>query len=130
MDIKENLWGPAMKTPELYELEYLFECEAKLSDDGIPWQYTSVSFQIVRNNIKAVFEFEEASRGGQLRLYFENEEITNYCLENISIIHIKRDDNYECLILEFDEENFVLPLALQTKPSIKTSWGTSLDLKR
>lgn len=119
-----------MKTPELYELEYLFECEAKLSDDEIPWQYTSVSFQIVRNNIKAVFEFEEASRNGQLRLYFETEELSNYYLENIRTINIKREHNYECLILEFDEENFVLPLALQTKPSIKTSWGTSLDLKR
>ncbi|UQZ32786.1 hypothetical protein C2I18_03960 [Paenibacillus sp. PK3_47] len=119
-----------MKTPELYELEYLFECEAKLSDDAIPWQYTSVSLQIIRNNIKAVFEFEEASRCGKLSLYFETEGISNYCLENISTIHIKREDNYECLILEFDEENFVLPLTLQTKPSIKTFWGTSLGLKR
>jgi len=119
-----------MKTPELYELEYLFECEAKLSDDGIPWKYTSVSFQMVRNSIKAVFALKEAGRSGQLRLYFKTEEISNYCLENISTIHIMREDNYECLILEFDEENFVLPLALHTKPSIKTSWGTSLDLKR
>ncbi|OKP96205.1 hypothetical protein [Paenibacillus sp. P46E] len=119
-----------MKTPELYELEYLFECEAELSDDDVPWQYTSISFQIVRNHIKAVFEFEEASRSGQLRIYLNTEEINNYCLENISTIQIKREDNYECLILEFDEENFVLPMALQTKPSIKTSWGTSLGLKR
>ncbi|WP_342562303.1 hypothetical protein NST84_22150 [Paenibacillus sp. FSL R7-0345] len=119
-----------MKTPELYELEYLFECDAKFNDDGIPWQYTTVSFQIVRNNIKAVFEFEEASRSGQLRIYFKTEEISKYYLENISTIHIKREVNYECLTIEFDEENFVLPLALQTKPSIKTSWGTSLDLNR
>jgi hypothetical protein len=37
-----------MRTPEIYELEYLFEYEAKFLDEGIPWQYTSVSFHITR----------------------------------------------------------------------------------
>ncbi|WP_148933723.1 hypothetical protein [Paenibacillus methanolicus] len=119
-----------LKTPELYELEYLFECEAKLSDESVPWQYTSVSFQVVRESLKAEFELEEASRSGQLRLYFETNEIVKIYLENIKCVHIKRQDNLECLILEFDNENFVLPLELQTKPIIKTTWGTSLDLWR
>ncbi|MDQ0890244.1 hypothetical protein QFZ81_005332 [Paenibacillus sp. V4I9] len=32
-----------IRTPELYELEYFFECDAKYVDEGVPWQYTSVA---------------------------------------------------------------------------------------
>jgi len=107
----------------------LFECDARFSDEGVPWQYTPVSFQIVRDNLKAEFEFEEASRCGQLRLYFGEGEISKFYLENIKGVHIKRMDNLECLLLEFDDENFVLPLELQTKPTIKITWGTSLEFR-
>ncbi|WP_171693614.1 hypothetical protein, partial [Paenibacillus germinis] len=108
----------------------LFECEAELSDKSVPWQYTSVSFQVVRGDFKAEFDIEEASRSGQLRLYSGTDEISKFYLENINGVQIKRKGNFECLVSEFDKENFVLPLELQTKPVIKLIWGTSLDLRK
>ncbi|WP_274654604.1 hypothetical protein [Paenibacillus humicola] len=59
----------AIKTPELFELEYLFECDAEFMDEGFPWQYTTVSFKITRGNLIAEFDFEEASKCGQLRVH-------------------------------------------------------------
>ncbi|TLS53931.1 hypothetical protein FE782_00835 [Paenibacillus antri] len=119
-----------LKTPELFELEYLFECDAQLSEDGIPWQYTSVSFYVIRDKVKAEFDFEEASRSGQIRLYLYEEELTKIILENIKDITIRKSNDFESLVLEFDEENYVKPLVLQTKPRINMTWGTSLELRR
>ncbi|SDW21820.1 hypothetical protein [Paenibacillus sp. CF384] len=119
-----------IKTPELYELEYLFECEAEFIDEGIPWQYTTVSFKIARGNLRAEFDLKEASNCGQIRLYLEEEEINKFYIENILNLTIKRINDLESLVIEFDKENFVIPLELQTKPTIKIRWGTSLDLQR
>lgn len=117
-------------TPELYELEYLFECEAILNEEGIPWQYASVAFKLIRGKLKVEFELEKASSCGQLSLYFEEENLSKLSLENIHAIRIKRDNMLEYLIVEFEKGNYVLPLELQTKPSISISWGTSLELQR
>ncbi|MFC5649722.1 hypothetical protein ACFPYJ_11435 [Paenibacillus solisilvae] len=119
-----------IRTPELYELEYLFECDAKFVDEGVPWQYTTVSFHITRNNLRVEFDFEEASRCGQIKLYLGEDEISNFFLENIQNLFIKQLKDFESLILVFDNENFVVPLELQTKPVIKITWGTSLELHR
>lgn len=117
-------------TPELYELEYLFECDAIFVDEEVPWQYTSVFFQITRGNLRAEFDFEEASRCGQLRLYLGGEEINKFGLENILGLEIKRLADFEGLIIKFDSDNYVFPLELQTKPKIRITWGTSLELQR
>ncbi|MGM0885106.1 MAG: hypothetical protein ACQEXQ_29195 [Bacillota bacterium] len=119
-----------IRTPELFELEYLFECDANFVDEGVPWQYTNVSFHLTRGNLRVKFDFEEASRCGQLRMYLGEDEINKFYLENIQNLVIKRLKDFESLILEFDSENFVVPLELQTKPTIKITWGTSLELRR
>ncbi|WP_141500534.1 hypothetical protein [Paenibacillus luteus] len=38
--------------PELYEWEYLLECEAKRADHEIDWYYTGASFELERNGIR------------------------------------------------------------------------------
>jgi len=43
---------------------------------------------------------------------------------------IKRANDFESLIIEFNKDNFVIPLELQTKPILKITWGTSLELQR
>ncbi len=62
--------------------------------------------------------------------HLKEEEINKFYLENIQNLIIKRINDSESLIIEFDKENFVIPLELQTKPTIKISWGTSLELQR
>ncbi|WP_152559311.1 hypothetical protein [Tumebacillus flagellatus] len=46
--------------PELYELEYLFECEAVNEEPKIPWQYGRVSFSLSRGHTKVEFDLEKA----------------------------------------------------------------------
>ncbi|KIL37015.1 hypothetical protein SD71_04890 [Cohnella kolymensis] len=85
-----------MKHPELYELEYLFECEASGIEAGIPWAYCLAKFSLLRETRSIEFESEGT----------------------------------EGLKVDFDEENYVLPLIIYTKPQIEIAWGTSLDLQR
>ncbi|WP_197260857.1 hypothetical protein [Brevibacillus laterosporus] len=119
-----------INTPELFELEFLFECEAKIVEEEIPWQYSTISFNITRNNLRAEFDFEEASRCGEIRIYLGEDEISKFYLENIQTLVINRFNHFESLIFEFESDNFVVPLVLQTKPTIKITWGTSLELHR
>jgi hypothetical protein len=116
--------------PELYELEYLFECDAMFIEEGIPWQYSSVSFNLTRGDIKVEFDIEVASHSGQLRLYSGEKIVNKLYFENIESLIIEKEIGIELLKIKFDNENYVLPLELQTKPTIHMSWGTSLELRR
>ncbi|MEC2343739.1 hypothetical protein [Paenibacillus barengoltzii] len=116
--------------PELYELEYLFECDAKIIETEIPWYYSGATFSITRENLDIEFYIHPASSSGEVRLYVLKDKILNLSLENIKEVVITKNKDLEGLLVTFDDENYVEPLEIQTKPIIKVRWGTSIELHR
>lgn len=119
-----------MKTPDLYELEYLFECDAIIVDKEIPWYYAGASFSLIKERRLIEFKITPAVRDGKLKLQIDEEVIIDLKLENIKEIQIYNEKNIEGLNVFFDVDNYVLPLQIQTKPVIKIEWGTSIELQR
>lgn len=76
------------------------------------------------------FDYEEANQCGQIRMYVGQEELCRFDLENIHHLHIKRLPDFESLLIEFDPDHYVLPLELQTNPTLTITWGTSIELHR
>ncbi|WP_419875153.1 hypothetical protein [Candidatus Pristimantibacillus sp. PTI5] len=119
-----------MKTPELYELEYLFECDARIVDEEIPWYYTGASFSLMRENKLIKFYVNPASGNGELRLEVNGETIIHLNLDNVTEIQTIKEGKIEGFKVHFAKENYVTPLIVQTKPVVKIEWGTSLELQR
>ncbi|CAM4452641.1 hypothetical protein FHS16_004069 [Paenibacillus endophyticus] len=55
-----------MNHPALYELEYLFECEAGIIEEGIPWVYGDAKFRLARENREIDFIIGIANRCGEI----------------------------------------------------------------
>jgi hypothetical protein len=119
-----------MNHPELYELEYLFECEAMNIEAKVPWIYSEVKFNLIRSNREIMVNIEIVSRCGHVELLIDKNRVIALELENIKDISITKSINSEGLIIEFDEDNYVLPFSIKTKPEINITWGTSLELQR
>lgn len=130
MDCSDEKRGDSLIHPELYELEYLFECDAFTSDENIPWVYCFTSFRLTRENRQILFTIDIASRNGEVNILVDQDQLIRLDLENIKLLSILKDGLSEGLKIEFDHENYVLPLIIHTKPHISITWGTSLDLQR
>jgi len=118
----------SINIPDIYELEYLFECNALVADEEVGWYYSGVSFVLERDSVVIEFYLLPALRSGSLTICLNKNTIIDIDLENISEITLKRDINIEVIELNFDKDNFVEPLIVQTKPFIKANWGTSREL--
>ncbi|MDQ0194601.1 hypothetical protein [Paenibacillus wynnii] len=116
--------------PDLYEFEYLFECDATGIEQGIPWVYCGATFDLSRLNRSITFSIEIGGRCSTLELFADQNRIITLKLENIKEIQIIKNNISEGLKLEFDDDNYVLPLLINTKPEIYVDWGTSLELQR
>jgi hypothetical protein len=118
-----------LKTPEMYELEYLFECDARIVDEEVPWYYIGASSSLIRENKLIEFYVNPANRNGELRLLVNEEPLINLDLENITEVQLTNEKNTEGFKVHFDKENYVKSLIVQTKPFVKIEWGTSLELQ-
>ncbi|ALS28942.1 hypothetical protein IJ21_35540 [Paenibacillus sp. 32O-W] len=119
-----------MKIPELYEIEYVFECDVARSDPEVPWYYDCISFSLARNRCRIDFSVEPGIGWGRVAIYVLDGKMIDLHLENIRELAIVRDGGYEGLVLIFDEGHDVQPLEIGTKPDIRVKWGTSLGLYR
>ncbi|RUT28040.1 hypothetical protein EJP77_18670 [Paenibacillus zeisoli] len=118
-------------SPKLYEFEYLFECDAKIGEPDIPWFYSGATFSIRRDEFEIEFSLVPEISNGEIKLLHKSGfQIVTLTLENIKDIRIYRDKVKEGLLITFNEENFVEPLEIQTRPNIRLKWGTSLELQR
>ncbi|MEC0090646.1 hypothetical protein [Paenibacillus macquariensis] len=118
----------SINIPDLYELEYLFECNAQVTDEEVGWYYSGVSFVLERDLMGIEFYLIPAIRSGSIRISINRDTIIDIDLENIIEITIKRDNQTEVIEMNFDQDNFVQPLIVQTKPIIKAKWGTLREL--
>ncbi len=119
-----------MNHPELYELEYLFESEATGIEEGIPWVYCGASFKLIRANRMITFSIEIACRCGTITLFVDQNRIIDLKIENIKHIILLKTNESEGIKIEFEDDNYVLPLIINTKPDINILWGTSIELQR
>ncbi|URN93794.1 MAG: hypothetical protein NAG76_18480 [Candidatus Pristimantibacillus lignocellulolyticus] len=117
-----------IKFPDIYELEYLFECNSLVADEETGWYYSGVSFMLERNSTEIEFYLLPACRSGFIRINVNKDTLIEIDLENIIEITIKRDKKTEFFEIYFDKDNFVEPLIVQTKPLIKAKWGTTREL--
>ncbi|MGO4547366.1 hypothetical protein AB4Z29_21515 [Paenibacillus sp. 2TAB23] len=115
---------------DLYELEYLFECEASLIEEGIPWVYGDAKFSLARENREIDFIIGIASRCGEVIMRVDQRSLLQLTLENIDEILIFKEQQSEGISIKFVDGNYVRPLTIHTKPEIRITWGTSLELQR
>ncbi|WP_433944927.1 SMI1/KNR4 family protein [Paenibacillus sp. SN-8-1] len=59
-------------SPELYEFEYLFECDAKLVEPDIPWFYSGATFSIRRDELEIEFSLVPEISNGEIKLLHNN----------------------------------------------------------
>lgn len=112
--------------PELYEWEYLLECEAKRVDHELNWYYTGASFELKRNGIRLELTVQPVIGSSELSLYLNNSILVHLKLENIIEARLTNADDKEGFILFFDNQHLLKALIVQTKPVITLDWGSML----
>lgn len=110
-----------MKTPELWELISLFECEPKYiygEDKRIPWFYNTLEFVLIRGCDKACFIISPAEKIIDFRWYSCERQLMHLNLECVEEIKVEKTNGKEILHIIFNKDTEVEKLFIELKPVI------------
>ena len=111
--------------PENWELIEFFESEPLLLDPApaAGWFYNRLTFETVRGEDAVRCEIEPGYRTLQFVWSRAGRELVSLDMRAISGLSIEKHGDKEILAAMF-QEDFLLPLRIQLKPTVHVFWGT------
>src|SRR5690348_12539032 len=107
--------------PEEWELLWLFESEPTVLDNGVPWQYNTLTFETRRGDEYLKCEIDPKCE--IVRLYWSRKGVELLTLDLIFVrgLRVETGKGRDMLIAYF-REPYLGHLELQMKPTISLRW--------
>jgi hypothetical protein len=114
--------------PDEHELLGIFESEPVLKDEGVPWAYNHLTFCRTIGDDTIHCEIEPGYETLKFRLVQRGNEVISLDLHWVSGLTIETKPGMEALVAHFRTRAGLLPLTIQFRPTVRLTWGTSVDL--